>query len=76
MRTVSCSNEYVHKWRIRRNNKSSETVRKYASKRGRRTVPIIDFGEKLPIEHALCIDDIIDPNDLEDLHAERVTRRS
>jgi hypothetical protein len=40
-------------------------------KNGSQDGSIIDFGEKLQIEHELRIDDIIDPYDLEDLRAER-----
>jgi hypothetical protein len=40
-------------------------------KKGEQDGTIIDFAKKLPIEHGLCIDDIIDPYDLEDLRAER-----
>jgi hypothetical protein len=40
-------------------------------KNGSQDGSIIDFGEPLPMEHELGINDIIDPYDLEELRAER-----
>ena len=46
--------------------------KKLRVKNGSQDGSVIDFGEPLPIEHELRIDDIIAPYDLEELRAERL----